>query len=319
MKTILVTGAAGFIGSAVSGALLRRGDMVIGIDDFNDYYNPALKEDRIKHFCESEHFRLYRADIRDERTVENVFLENRIDQICHLAARAGVRASLENPKLYTDVNVVGTQILLELARRHAIRDFIYASSSSVYGGNTKIPFEESDPIAIPLSPYAATKRSCELLAYVYHSQFGMQCTGLRFFTVYGPWGRPDMALFSFTKSILRGEPITVYNHGDMKRDFTYIDDIVAGVIAALDRAYPYEILNLGNAHAESLLKFVSTLEKALGKTAIIEKKPMMPGDVKETFADIAQATAKLGYTPKTVIEVGIPRFVKWYSKYYSSE
>lgn len=315
MKTILVTGGAGFIGSAVSATLLQRGDHVILVDDFNDYYDPGLKEARYKHFCEHAHCTLYRADIRDAAAMQGVFQGHRIDQVCHLAARAGVRASLEQPQLYAETNVIGTQILLECARRANVRDFIYASSSSVYGANTKIPFAETDPVERPLSPYAATKRSCELLASVYHSQFGMHCTGLRFFTVYGPWGRPDMALFSFTKAILEGRSIDVYNNGNMKRGFTYIDDIVQGTVAALDKSYPLEIFNLGNTHAVELLDFIRTLERSIGASAHMRFLPMMSGDVQETSADIAHAEKQLGFSPTTSIEVGIPKFVEWYRSY----
>lgn len=316
MKTILVTGAAGFIGSAVSKALLDRGDTVIGIDDFNDYYDPSLKEARIKEFCTSERFHLHRIDIRNASAIASALAPHAIDQICHLAARAGVRASLQQPILYAETNIVGTLHLLEYARHHNIRDFIFASSSSVYGNSKRIPFTEEDPVNEPISPYAATKKACEMLAFTYHHQYGLHCTGLRFFTVYGPWGRPDMAALLFANAILAGKPLDVYNFGKMRRDFTYIDDIVAGVVAALDHAYPFEVFNLGNAHTEELLHFIELLEQYLGKATEKRLLPLAPGDVVETSANIDKSRSMLDFSPKTIIEVGIMQFVQWYKDYY---
>jgi UDP-glucuronate 4-epimerase len=239
--------------------------------------------------------------------------------VCHLAARAGVRASLENPLLYTDVNIRGTQNMLESAKEHGVRDFIFASSSSVYGNTKEIPFTEEQRIDEPISPYAATKKATELLAYTYHHQYGMHCTALRYFTVYGPWGRPDMSLYLFTKAILEEKPIDVYNHGKMKRDFTFIDDIVRGTIAALDRHYPYEVFNLGNSSTVELLRFIELIEHAVGIRAQKRLLPMMPGDVPETYADITKARRLLGFAPSTTVDVGIPKFVAWYRAYRKGE
>lgn len=315
-STILLTGAAGFIGFHTAKDLLGKGHEVIGIDDFNDYYEVSLKENRAKILEEYPGFKMYRANICNEKEMQKIFEENTIDKICHLAARAGVRYSIQHPLLYEEVNVKGTTLLLEMARNHHIHDFIFASSSSVYGGNTKIPFSESDPVDHPISPYAATKKACELIGHTYHHLYKMNVIGLRFFTVYGPWGRPDMALFQFTKSIVNGEPIEVYNHGKMRRDFTYIDDVVAGVVAALDVEVGYEIFNLGNSHPEELETFIECIEKALGKKAHKKYLPIQPGDVPETYADIAKAKKILGFEPKTRLENGIPQFIKWYREYY---
>jgi UDP-glucuronate 4-epimerase len=316
MKTILVTGGAGFIGSHTIKALLQRGDNVVCIDDFNDYYNPQLKEDRIKIFLKDYEFPLYRVDIADFLGLKKIFQQNKIDSICHLAARAGVRASIENPFIYQKTNIGGTLNLLELARDFKVENFVFASSSSVYGGNKKVPFSENDPVDQPISMYATTKKANELMAHVYHHLYGLNCTGLRFFTVYGPWGRPDMALFKFTKNILDDKPIDVYNHGDHYRDFTYIDDIVQGVLASLDRAYPYEIINLGNSKTESLTNFINTIEKNLDKKAIKNMLPMQPGDVHKTFADTTKAKKLLDFRPATDINQGIEKFINWYKKYY---
>ncbi len=316
MKTILVTGGAGFIGSHTIKALLDRGDNVICIDDFNDYYNPQLKEDRIKVFLKGRKFPLYRVDIADFMALKKIFQQRKIDAICHLAARAGVRASIENPFIYQKTNIEGALNLLELAKDFKIKNFVFASSSSVYGGTKKVPFSENDPVDHPISMYATTKKTNELMAHTYHHLYGLPCTGLRFFTVYGPWGRPDMALFKFTKNILDGKPIDVYNHGDHYRDFTYIDDIVQGILASLDRAYPYEIINLGNSKTESLIDFINIIEKHLGKKAKKNMLPMQPGDVHKTFADITKAKKLLDFQPTTDIHQGIKQFINWYKKYY---
>ncbi len=313
---ILITGGAGFIGSHTTRRLLERGNEVVCIDDFNDYYDPALKERRVQEFFGKPGYRLYRADIRDFDTLTRIFQDNIFDKIIHLAARAGVRASLENPFIYQDTNVRGTLNLLELARAFGVQNFVFASSSSVYGGNAKIPFSESDPVDLPISPYAATKRAGELLCYTYHHLYGLNVSCLRFFTVYGPWGRPDMALFKFSKLILAGKPIEMYGDGTTRRDFTYIDDIVAGIIAALDKNYPYEIFNLGNSRTVELKYFIQVIETALGKKALIKQLPMQPGDVPVTFADISKARDMLGFDPQTPIEEGVRKFADWYLQYY---
>jgi UDP-glucuronate 4-epimerase len=314
VTTVLVTGIAGFIGSWVAEALAARGDTVVGVDNFNDYYDVSLKRARAKRL--QDRCRIHECDVADLAALREVFDRHKIDRVCHLAAQAGVRYSLENPFAYQTANVLGTLNLLELCRQKGVKPFVYASTSSVYGGNEKTPFSVQDRVDKPLSLYAATKRATELMAHTYHHLFGLRCTGLRFFTVYGPWGRPDMALFKFTKAILEGKPIDVYNHGKMKRDFTYVTDIVAGVVAALEKSYPYEILNLGNSHSEDLLEFVRLIEKELGRKANVNLLPLQPGDVPETFADIAESRRKLGFEPKVRIEEGIPKFVSWYKEYY---
>lgn len=316
MKVYLVTGGAGFIGSYVMKKLLERGDQVVCVDDFNDYYEPKLKEDRINVFLKDFKFPIHRMDIRDFEALKKIFSEQKIDVVCHLAARAGVRASIEDPFIYEETNVKGTLNLLELAKEFGIKDFIYASSSSVYGGNKKIPFSESDSVDHPISAYAATKKADELLAHVYHNLYDLNCTALRYFTVYGPWGRPDMALFKFTKNILEDKPIDVYNYGKHERDFTYIDDIVQGTVAALNNPFPYEIINLGNSNTVGLEYFISVIEKELGKKAKKNMLPMQPGDVEKTYADITKAKKLLGFAPKTNIEKGIKEFINWYKEYY---
>ena len=313
---ILVTGGAGFIGSHTIKKLLKRGDDVVVVDDFNDYYDVTLKEDRISKFLGNPDIPVYREDIRNLDAMKKIFKEQKIDKVCHLAARAGVRASLLDPFLYEEVNVRGTLNLLECAKEFGIENFVYASSSSVYGGNKKIPFSESDPVDNPISPYAATKKTCELLAHTYHHLYKLRTTGLRYFTVYGPWGRPDMALFKFTRLIKKGEPIEVYNFGKMKRDFTFIDDIVAGTISSLDKNLDYEIINLGNNHTEELSYFIECIEKELGKQAIKELKEIPPGDVPQTYANIEKAKTLLGFEPKTRITEGIKEFISWYQQYY---
>jgi UDP-glucuronate 4-epimerase len=323
----LVTGAAGFIGFHVARALLERGDRVVGIDNLNDYYDVRLKETRLDELAEFAGFTFVKLDIADRDGISAVLRAHRdLSGIIHLAAQAGVRYSLENPYAYIDANVMGTIVMLEAARRLDRLDaFTYASSSSVYGANKKQPFSVDDPVEQPVSLYAATKRSCELIARSYSHLYRLPATGLRFFTAYGPWGRPDMAAWLFTKAILAGEPIKVFNEGHMARDFTYIDDIVAGTIAAHDRApaagavgdeVPHRIYNLGNHRPERLLDFIAILERALGRTAIKELLPLQPGDVPESFADIETARRDLGFEPKISIEEGIGRFVQWYKRYH---
>lgn len=312
---VLVTGGAGFIGSAVSKKLMDRGDQVVIIDNFNDYYDPGIKRDRISKFLKGYDFELYEGDICDKKFCEKIFAKEQIDKVVHLAAMAGVRNSLRDPLIYEQVNVRGTTLLLDLATKHKIKNFVFASSSSVYGNNAKVPFSEKDRVDTPISPYAATKRATELIAHVFHHIHGLKTTGLRFFTVYGPWGRPDMALFLFTKKILANEPIDVYNHGKMSRNFTYIDDIVSGTITVLDADLDYEIMNIGGDQEEPLMRFIEVIEKNLGKTAKRNMMPIQPGDVPSTVADISKLR-KLGWQPTTNIEVGIKNFIDWYKQYY---
>ena len=313
MKRILVTGTAGFIGAWTARALLERGDRVVGLDCYSPYYDVRLKRDRVKALIPS--VKIHEVDLADRSALARVFRGPPIDAICHLAAQAGVRYSLQNPFAYESANNLGTLNLLEAARERGVRSFIYASSSSVYGANKKIPFSVDDAVDRPVSLYAATKRANELTAHVYHHLYGFHCTGLRFFTVYGPWGRPDMALFSFTKAILEGCPIDVFNHGKMKRDFTFIDDIVRGILAALDLNAPYDIFNLGNSSPVTLNRFIAAIESALGKKAVRRLRPIQPGDVPATWADIRRSTRRLGFRPTTEIEDGVQKFVDWYLAY----
>ena len=312
---ILVTGGAGFIGSHLSKTLMDRGDKVVIIDNFNDYYDPKLKEDRIKNILGGYDFKLYRGDIRDRGLLEEIFEKEEIDKVVHLAAMAGVRNSLRDPLLYEEVNVRGTMNLLELSVKHKIRNFVYASSSSVYGNNSKLPFSETDSVDTPISPYAASKKACELFAHVYSHIYKLPTTGLRFFTVYGPWGRPDMALFLFTRAIIDGNPIEVYNNGNMSRNFTYVDDIVSGTITVLDADLPYAVMNIGGDREEKLLRFIEVIEENVGKNAEKKMMPIQPGDVPATVADIDKLR-KMGWEPTTRIEEGIGRFVEWYREYY---
>ncbi len=323
--TILVTGAAGFIGFHVSLALLDRGDDVLGMDNVNDYYDVSLKEARLQVLAGRDGFKFERLDIADRKAVaERIGQHDHITGVVHLAAQAGVRYSLVNPYAYTRVNVEGHLSLLEACRGlDRLDHFVFASSSSVYGGNTKLPFSINDPVDTPLSLYAATKRAMELMSHSYAHVYGMPLTGLRFFTVYGPWGRPDMAAFIFVRKILAGEPIPVFNNGDMKRDFTYIDDITAGVLACLDKppagggeGPPSRLYNIGNNVSEPLMRFISILEDTLGQKAEIDFQPMQTGDVPETFADITETERDFGFEPKTTIDEGLPRFVEWYRDYY---
>lgn len=324
-QTVLVTGGAGFIGSSVTKALIDRGDRVVMVDNFNDYYDPTIKEDRLKIFLKGykksaknpKGYVLYRGDIRDEKLMEKIFKNERIDKVVHLAAMAGVRYSLLNPDIYIDVNIVATTKLLSLAVKYKIKNFVYASSSSVYGNNKKVPFSESDFVDAPISPYAASKKSDELIAHVFSHIYKLPTTGLRFFTVYGPWGRPDMALFLFTKNIIDGKPIEVFNHGKMSRNFTYIDDITSGVLTTLDANLPYSIMNIGGDKEETLLRFIEVIEKNIGKKAKRKLLPMQPGDVSCTVADIKKLR-KLGWKPTTRIETGIKNFVNWYKSYYQA-
>jgi len=315
-----VTGVAGFIGFHVAQRLLEKGDTVIGIDNMNDYYDVSLKEARIQALQQERkgEFIFIQTDIANKEAVDKVFTEQIPDRVCHLAAQAGVRHSLENPFAYETTNNKGTLILLEACRHQGVKHFIFSSSSSVYGGNLKMPLSEEDRVDTPISVYAATKKYNEVLTHTYSHLFGIHCTGLRFFTVYGPWGRPDMAIFTFTKKILAGKPIQVFNNGKHKRDFTYITDIVAGVIAALDKSeqHRYEIFNLARGVTVELMKFIKTIEHELGKKAKMEMCPLQKGDVPETSADISKAKKMLGYQPTISIEKGVKEFVTWYKKFY---
>jgi UDP-glucuronate 4-epimerase len=322
--SILLTGAAGFIGFHVAKVLLERGDRVVGIDNLNEYYDVRLKEARLAQLRAFAGFSFAKVDVAERDAVFAILDRHKeLRSIIHLAAQAGVRYSLENPYAYVDANVTGTLVMLEAARRiDKLTAITYASSSSVYGANKHQPFSVADRVDQPVSLYAATKRSCELIAHTYTHLYGLPATGLRFFTVYGPWGRPDMAAYLFTRAILAGEPIKVFNNGRMARDFTYIDDIVAGTIAAHDRppagadGLPHRIYNLGNHRPEKLLDFIAILERALGRVAEKELMPLQPGDVPESFADIEASRRDLGFEPKTAIEVGLARFVEWYKWYH---
>ena len=316
MKTYLVTGAAGFIGFHVSRALLERGDRVLGLDNLNDYYDVSLKEARLRLLQETERFTFYREDLANREGLAKVFGQNRIQVVCNMAAQAGVRYSLVNPFAYQSSNLEGFLNIIHLSQEHHVENFVYASSSSVYGNNKKVPFSVQDRVDNPISLYAATKKANELVAHTYSHIYGLPCSGLRFFTVYGPWGRPDMALFIFTKAITRNQPIEVYNFGKMRRDFTYIDDIVQGVLASMDRPVPYALYNLGNSRAVDLLYFIECIEKELGKKAEKKMLPMQPGDVVETYADISESERDLGFQPTTRIEEGIASFISWYRSFY---
>lgn len=322
---VLLTGVAGFIGSHVAHALLARGDEVVGVDNMNTYYDLQLKEARLARLVGREGFSWHRLNVSD-RTGMHALGATRPHAIIHLAAQAGVRHSLTDPYTYVDSNVMGQVVMLELARTlPELKHFVYASSSSVYGSNVKSPFAVGDPVEKPVSLYAATKRCDELLAWTYAHLYGIPSTGLRYFTVYGPWGRPDMAAFYFTRKILAEEPIPVFNNGKMKRDFTYIDDIVSGTLAALDHipsvsgspeGIPARLYNMGNSRSEELMDFIATLERSLGRKAKFEFMPMQQGDIVETCADIESTTRELGYLPHTDIADGIPKFVAWYTEFY---
>lgn len=317
-QDILVTGAAGFIGFHLSKKLLEMGERVVGIDNLNSYYDVNLKKARLEILKSDNNFRFYKEDIQNLDGLKDIFKQHQVEIICNLAAQAGVRHSLKDPFSYQKSNLEGFLNLLELARKCKIKNFVYASSSSIYGNNKNIPFSVDDRVDTPISLYAATKKANELMAHAYSHLYQIPCTGLRYFTVYGPWGRPDMALFLFTDAILKGMPINVYNYGRMKRDFTYIDDIVEGTIAALKRPVPYEVFNLGNSDSVHLLDFIRILEEELGQEAEKNMMPMQPGDVAETAADIQKTRKLLGFNPKTPLREGIKEFVAWYRQYYLS-
>ena len=330
---VLVTGAAGFIGAAVCERLLGRGEQVVGLDNLNSYYDPALKQARLDRL-DAPGWSFHRLDLADGDAMADLFASVKPRAVVHLAAQAGVRYSLENPAAYIQANLVGFGSILEGCRHHGVEHLVYASSSSVYGGNKAMPFAESQPVNHPVSLYAATKKANELMAHTYSHLYGLPATGLRFFTVYGPWGRPDMAPMLFAKAILAGEPIRVFNHGRMRRDFTYIDDIVTGVIACLDKPAtadpafdaahpdpatswaPHRLFNIGNAQPTELLHFIGVLERALGRQAIQDLQPMQPGDVVATAADTSLLEAWVGFKPSTPIEVGVERFASWYQQFY---
>jgi len=331
---ILITGSAGFIGMHVAQLLLARGETVVGLDNLNDYYDPQLKRDRLARLAPHAGFRFELMDVADRAGMQRLFAEERFDRVVHLAAQAGVRYSLENPHAYIDSNVVGFMNVLEGCRHHQVKHLVYASSSSVYGGNTRMPFSEHDGVDHPVSLYAATKKANELMAHTYSHLYGLPTTGLRFFTVYGPWGRPDMALFLFTKAILDGQPIKVFNHGQMVRDFTYVDDIAEGVVRTLDRiatadpAYdpaqadparsnvPYRLFNIGNHNPVPLMDFIGAIESALGREALKDYLPLQSGDVPATSADVEELAAWTGFRPGMPVQDGIKRFVAWYREYF---
>ena len=331
---VLITGAAGFIGFGLAARLLDRGDTVYGIDNLNNYYDVNLKKARLERLSTREKFSFEKLDIADRAGMESLFARNKFDAVMNLAAQAGVRYSIENPHVYIESNIVGFCNILEGCRHSKVGHLVFASSSSVYGANTRLPFSEHDNIDHPISLYAATKKANELMAHTYAHLYGLPTTGLRFFTVYGPWGRPDMALFKFTKNILEGKAIEVFNNGNMIRDFTYVDDIVEGVVRVMDRPAepdpawnsaapdparsraPYRIYNIGNNKPVQLMRYIEVLERALGKKAQIEMLPMQPGDVPATTADVSALESDIGYRPKTTVEEGVPRFIEWYRGYY---
>ena len=330
---VLITGSAGFIGSALCLQLLERGDKIIGIDNHNDYYDPKIKELRLKRHLDHVNYTHLRIDLSDRQAIEQVFSHYKPDQVVNLAAQAGVRYSIENPLAYINSNIVGFAYILEGCRNHKIKHLVYASSSSVYGANTQMPFSVHDNVDHPLSLYAASKKSNELMAHTYSNLYNLPTTGLRFFTVYGPWGRPDMALFKFTKAILKEKPIDVFNYGKHRRDFTYIDDIVEGVIRVLDKPAspnsawdgkkpdpgtskaPWRLYNIGRNHPVELMDYISAIEKALGKKAKMNMQPLQPGDVPDTYANVDDLLKNFNYKPKTSVEEGVNNFVDWYLKY----
>ena len=335
MKKILVTGAAGFIGFHLSKRLLTRGDEVVGLDNLNDYYDVALKKARLAQLEDSQNFRFIQLDLANRKGIAELFADAKITHVVNLAAQAGVRYSIENPYAYVDSNLVGFVNLLEGCRHHKIEHFVFASSSSVYGLNTNMPFSVHHNVDHPISLYAATKKANELMAHTYAHLYGLPTTGLRFFTVYGPWGRPDMALFKFTKAIIEDKPIDVYNYGQMRRDFTYIDDIVEGIVRVLDKIpepnpnwsgespdpsrspAPYRLYNIGNNNPVELMHYIEVLENVLGKKAKKKMLPMQAGDVSATYADVDDLEREVGFKPKTTIEAGIKNFIEWYKQYYS--
>lgn len=311
---ILVTGGAGFIGSHVTEALLARGDEVVCFDNFNDYYSPARKRKNVAPFLENPSYCLYEQDIRDLEGMESILAKEGVEKIVHMAALVGVRHSVENPLDYPSVNERGTLYLLELARRYGVRNFIFASSSSVYGANKKTPFSENDPTDQPLAPYSASKKAAELLIHAYHHAYGLRCTSLRLFSVYGPRGRPDMAPYLFTQHIREGKEITLFDGGRPQRDWTYVEDIVRGVLAALDADFEYEIINLGYSKPVPMREFVTIIEGLMGRKAVIVSRPLPPSELSATHADISKARRLLGYEPKTALEEGLPRFVEWFQR-----
>ncbi len=320
---VLVTGSAGFIGFHLCRKLLSLGQQVIGVDNLNDYYDLSLKQARINQIHDDPNFNFLQLDLTETSRVSELFLDQKPSCVIHLAAQAGVRYSLTHPHAYVDSNLVGFLNILEGCRHSGTDHLIYASSSSVYGKNKKVPFSISDPVDHPISLYAATKRANELMAYTYSHLYNIPTTGLRFFTVYGPWGRPDMAYFSFTKSILSNQPIRIFNYGDMRRDFTYIDDIVEGIVKLMRKSFPKDLIpphrlyNIGNNQPVSLIDFITILEKCLGVTAQKEYLPMQPGDVPETYADIDDLMRDTGFAPNTPLDIGLARFVEWYRGYYN--
>jgi UDP-glucuronate 4-epimerase len=313
---ILVTGAAGFIGYHLCKSLIEDNYEVLGVDNINDYYDPSLKLARLKQLKRYKIFKFEKVDISDRDSIAKPFQSFKPNKVVNLAAQAGVRYSIENPYAYMESNLVGFLNIIELCRNNNVEGFIYASSSSVYGGNTKIPFSVEDRVDNPLSLYAASKKSNELIANSYSHLYGLNTTGLRFFTVYGPWGRPDMAMFIFTRKILAGDPIPVFNNGNMKRDFTYIDDIISGTRSAIDKNYKCEVFNLGNHKSEQLMDVVSLIEENIGKKTDVNFLPMQPGDVSESFADIDKSIELLNYKPTTNVDVGIEKLIKWYKEFY---
>lgn len=331
---VLITGGAGFIGSTLAHRLLDRGDTVIAIDNLNDYYEVSLKEARLARLNKREGFTFVKMDLVDEANLKALFADHKFDAVMNLAAQAGVRYSIDNPAAYVSSNLVGFGYLLECCRQHKTKHLVFASSSSVYGANTKLPFSEDDPVDHPVSLYAASKKANELMAHTYAHLYGVPCTGLRFFTVYGPWGRPDMAFFKFTRMMLAGESIPVFNHGNLSRDFTYIDDIVEGVIRVIDQPAipdstfssdqptpatshaPFRIYNIGNGSRIKLMDYIQTLEDCLGVKANYEMLPMQDGDVHATNADISRLKAEFGFEPKTDVKTGLQAFVDWYRTYY---
>lgn len=316
MNKIIVTGSAGFIGYHLVETLHSQGFTVLGIDNLNSYYDVSLKKSRLDRLKKLKNFDFKQANISDKKNLTKIFNEFKPNKVVNLAAQAGVRYSIENPEAYVDSNLIGFVNMIELSKDFEVEGFIYASSSSVYGGNKKMPFSVDDRVDKPLALYGATKRANELIAHSYSNIFGLNTTGLRFFTVYGPWGRPDMAMLIFTKKIINDQPIPVFNNGNMKRDFTYIDDIIQGTVSAIEKNYKFEIFNLGNNKSEKLMDMINLIEKNLKKKAILNFQPIQAGDVLESFADIEYSREKLNYLPTTDINEGIPKMIDWYLKYY---